>query len=107
MTVSDIEVALPTYTFQCLRLPGILLSEKSMDQVLSKLYFLFDNVKSSLPEQKARWIEELLEANERGVALEGILEYLLEFNLTVDDDFREAARYCGNQMWIDVERYLL
>ena len=77
-----------------------------MDEVVSKLNFLFDSVKPSLPEQKARWIEESLEANERGLALEYILEYKLEFNIPVDDDFREAARYCGDQMRIDVERYL-
>jgi hypothetical protein len=83
--------------------PGGLLSERNMDQILSKLYFLFDSVKHSLPEQKARWIEELLEANEPGIALEIILEYRQEFNISVDNDFSEAARYCGNQMRIDVE----
>jgi hypothetical protein len=77
-----------------------------MDETLSKLYFLFDSIKRSLPEQKARWIEEELEANERGLALGYILEYRREFNISVDNDFSEAARYCGNQMRIDVEPYL-
>jgi hypothetical protein len=77
-----------------------------MDETLSKLYFLFDSIKRSLPEQKARWIEEELEANERGLALEYILEYRREFNISVDNGFNEAARYCGNQMRIDVEPYL-
>jgi hypothetical protein len=80
--------------------------ERNMDETLSKLYFLFDGVKRSLPEQKARWIEEALEANERGLALEYILEYRREFDISVDNDFSEAARYCGNQMRIDVEPYL-
>jgi hypothetical protein len=78
-----------------------------MDKTLSQLYFLFDGVKRYLPEQKARWIEEALEANERGLVLEYILEYRKEFNISVENGFREAARYCGNQMRIDVEPYLL
>jgi hypothetical protein len=76
-----------------------------MDKILAKLSFLFGSVRIFLPEQKARWIEEALEANECGLALEYILEYKREFNIPVDNDFREAARYCGNQMRIDVERY--
>jgi len=77
-----------------------------MDAVISKLNFLFESIRRSIPDQKARWIEEAIEANERGLALEYILEYKHEFNLSVDDDFREAARYCGDQMRIDVEPYL-
>jgi hypothetical protein len=107
VTHPDIEVDFPTHTSQCPSVPGILLSKRNMDQILSKLYFLFDSVKRSLPEQKARWIEEALEANERGLALESIFEYRQEFNISVDNDFSEAARYCGNQMRIDVEPYLL
>jgi hypothetical protein len=77
-----------------------------MDKIVENLYFLFDNIKRFLPEQKARWIEEYLEANERGLALESILAYKREFDIRVDNDFREAARYCGDQMRIGVERYL-
>jgi hypothetical protein len=77
-----------------------------MDELSSKLNFLFDSVKHSLPEQKARWIKEALEANERGLTLEYMLEYKQEFDTSVDNDFREAARYCGDQMSIDVEPYL-
>jgi hypothetical protein len=71
-----------------------------MDKIASKLEFLFDSVESSLPEQNARWIKEALEANERGLAL----EYILDYSIPVDNDFREAARCCGDQMRIDVER---
>lgn len=77
-----------------------------MDEILSRLNSLFDIVKHSIPEQKARWIEEALEANERGLALEYILEYRREFNISVNNDFREAARFCGDQMSIDVDPYL-
>jgi hypothetical protein len=77
-----------------------------MDKILSDLNSLFDSIKLSLPEQKARWIEEALEANERGLALEYILEYRLEFNISVNSDFWEAARYCGDQMSIDIEPFI-
>jgi len=59
-----------------------------MDKLLSNLNFLFDSVKHSLPEQKARWVEEALEANELGLALESILEYKREFDISVDNDFQ-------------------
>jgi hypothetical protein len=77
-----------------------------MNEIVSKLNFLFDSIRGSLPEQKARWVEEALEANELGLALEYILEYKQEFYVPVNDTFREAARYCGDQMRIDVEPYL-
>jgi hypothetical protein len=85
---------------------NILFHRINMDKIVSKLYFLFDSIKRSLPEQKARWIEKYLEANERGLALESILEYKREFDIPVDNHFREAARYCGDQMRIGVEPYL-
>ena len=50
-----------------------------MVKTLSKLKFIFDSVKRSRPEQKARRIEQDLMANELGLALQHILEYILKF----------------------------
>jgi hypothetical protein len=61
---------------------NILFHWRNMDKIVSKLYFLFDSIKRFLPEQKARWVEEYLEANERGLVLESILEYQREFDIS-------------------------
>jgi len=70
------------------------------------LEFLHEEIKSFLPEERARWIAEFLEAGEWGVALELMLEYRSEYNLSVTDDFWNAARHCCEDMRIDIDPYL-
>ena len=77
-----------------------------MDKYIKILYQLLDDFRGKIPEDKLSSVQEYIEHNENGVALDLFVDLIIEFNCIVESSSYESLVLLGNQMHIDVESIL-
>ncbi|QJQ02499.1 hypothetical protein C798_20395 [Herbaspirillum rubrisubalbicans Os34] len=68
------------------------------------LLSVLKNIRDDLPFEKHELINELIEAGEFGVALEFLVEFIVEYNISISSKEWNLLIQCGDQMRIDVAR---
>jgi hypothetical protein len=70
-----------------------------------KLQDLFDEVSNRLVAERAEQIQELLDVGEEGVALEILVDDVIDFDLVVTQEFKDSARGFAEAMELAGNRW--
>lgn len=77
-----------------------------MEEVMKWVAFFISQIEELTPPEKIKLAKDYVDANEPGLALELILELTSEYDISLTEEFKEKANFCGEQMQIDVSTYL-